>query len=105
VMPVVYYLIFDYLKRKQHRGLTKVAYFCLCGIVGGWAFAFAMAPSGLAAIAILINVFGGGFAAFVFAAFFAFQKKRRRAETIVVACSIGYVFLLVALLLIPSLTA
>ena len=99
-VPVAY---LAFLIRMVLHGVwwfTYFAYFCLFGALGGWCFAVAMSPSGLAATSIVFLVSVVSLACLAAALTLQFRKQKSRFEIIAMLGGYSYPLLIAALFLI-----
>ena len=96
-LPVGYIAVCLWLVRQRTWWFTFVSYFVLFGTLGGWAFAIAMSPSGIAA-ASAVFLFTLALAACVGSSVvLTFRRKKTRPEWIALVCGYSYPVCLLAM--------
>jgi uncharacterized membrane protein HdeD (DUF308 family) len=89
-LPVGYLAVCFWLRRQQAWWFLYPAYFVLFGTLGGWAFAFAMSPSGITAASIVFLMTAALAACVISAIVVTFRKKKSQAEWIALAAAYLY---------------
>jgi hypothetical protein len=89
-LPVGYVATAGWLRKQQAWWFLYVAYFVLFGTLGGWTFAFAMSPSGIAAVSIVFLMTAALVACVSSAIVVTFRRKKSRADWI--ALTAGYFY-------------
>lgn len=89
-LPASYVATCRWLQKQQAWSFLYAAYFILFGTLGGWVFAVAMSPSGIAAASIVFLMTVALAACLISAVIVTFKKQKKRAEWI--ALTGGYAY-------------
>lgn len=90
LLPVAYLTLCVRMFRRKVWWFTYVAYFCLFGALGGWCFALAVSPSGLAATSFVFLVSIVAAACLISALILQFRKQKNRFERIAMIGAYAY---------------
>lgn len=103
IMPSAYIALCIYLHRQHAWWFTYIAYFFLCGTIGGWAFALALAPSGLCGLSVVFLMTIAPISCLISSVVLAFRKNHNRTERIAMLSGYGYIAVLGALIGISAI--
>lgn len=105
LLPAAYLAVCFWLGRQKAWWFTYLAYFVQFGTVGGWAFAFAMSPSGLAAASIVFLMTVALVACLASSLILALWRQKGRAERIAMFGGLLYPGFLAVMLYTGSLVS
>lgn len=98
-LPVGYAVLCVWLSRQRAWWFDYLAYFVLFGAVGGWCFAIAVGPGGMAAMSSIFLYTFAVVACVGSSVILTLRKKKSRAEWIALISGYAYPGLLAAIVL------
>lgn len=93
ILPVGFLSLCGVMAKRQVHRTTVRAYFFLFGTVGGWCLAFALSPSGLAAICIMFLLITSP-VCLISSLFLRRRKDRNRFDSVAIYGGYAYSVLL-----------
>ena len=104
VCPLFFFILLSHLRRNQVEKPPIASLFLLFGTIGGWLLAFALAPSGLSAISIVLLTTIAPLALLISSLLLSSLKKKTIYHKIPMWFGFAYLFSLSLVLTLTAVT-